>query len=119
MQRLFAEEAIPLARETGFIQRERALNEADFAQAMVFGWLQNAEEKFAGLVQVLGRREVCIAKSGLSQRFTKKAALFMQRLLELLTQEHLQAEAVAVPLLRRFSAVVVEDSSSADRWTPQ
>jgi hypothetical protein len=42
----------------------------------------------------------------------KEAAIFMQRVLERLSEVQLQAEAVDVPLLRRFSAVVVEDSSS-------
>ena len=62
-------------------------------------------------MQILERREVSITASGLSQRFTPQAATFLQRLLERLAQVPLQAEAVEVPLLRRFSAVIVEESS--------
>ena len=36
----------------------------------------------------------------------------MQRLLERLAEVRMQAEAVDVPLLRRFQRVIVEDSSS-------
>lgn len=111
LQQILEEEAVRLAKETGFIERERAFTGADFAQALILGWLQRADERLEGLVQILERREVSITASGLSQRFTPEAATFMQRLLERLTQVPLQAEAVEVPLLRRFSAVIVEDSS--------
>lgn len=32
-----------LGRETGFVQRKRAISGADFVQALVFGWLHNPE----------------------------------------------------------------------------
>jgi hypothetical protein len=86
-------------------------NGADFAQALILGWLQRADERLEGFTQILERREVSISASGLSQRFTEEAAIFMQRLLERLAEVQMQAEEVDVPLLRRFSAVIVEDSS--------
>jgi len=112
LQQILEEEAVRLARETGCIERERAFNGADFAQALILGWLQRADERLDGFVQILERREVSITASGLSQRFSKEAAIFMQRVLERLSEVQLPAEAVDVPLLRRFSAVIVEDSSS-------
>src|SRR5437660_6127884 len=111
LQRVLEEEARQLARETGFIERERALNGADFAQALILGWLQRADERLSGFTQILARRDVSISASGLSQRFTEQAALFMERVLERLSEVQMQVEAVDVPLLRRFSAVRVEDSS--------
>src|SRR5215471_16496467 len=89
LQHILGSEADHLARETGFIQRERAFSGADFAQALIFGWLQRPDERLDGLVQILGRREVAITASGLCQRFTKEAATFLQRMLEQLTQEQL------------------------------
>jgi hypothetical protein len=112
LQQILEKEATALARETGFIQRERAFNGADFAQALILGWLQRPDERVEGFVQILGRREVTITASGLSQRFTQEAARFMQRLLERLAQVHLHAEAVDTAVLRRFHGVIVEDSSS-------
>ena len=111
LQRILEEEARQLARETGFIERERAFNGADFAQALILGWLQRPAERLSGFTQILQRREVSLPASGLSQRFTKEAATFMQRVLERLAEVQMQVEAVDVPLLRRFSAVRVEDSS--------
>lgn len=112
LRQILEEETVPLAKETGFIQRERALTGADFAQALILGWLQRADERLEGFVQILERREVSITASGLSQKFTPDAATFMQQVLERLAQVQMQAEAVDVPLLRRFSAVIVEDSTS-------
>lgn len=38
LQQVFNEEACDLARETGFIKRERTFDGADFAQSMIFAW---------------------------------------------------------------------------------
>ena len=112
LKRILEEEAVWLARETGVIERERAISGADFAQALILGWLQRPDERVEGLVQLLERREVSISASGLSQRFTQAAATFLQQMLQRLSEAQMQAEAVEVPLLRRFGAVLVEDSSS-------
>lgn len=112
LEQILNHEADALARAVGFIQRQRAFSGADFAQALILGWLQQPAERVEGLVQILGRREVTITASGLCQRFTKEAALFLLRLLQRLAAQQFAAEGVEVPVLRRFSAVVVEDSSS-------
>ena len=112
VQRIVGEEADRLARETGFIERERVISGADFVQALILGWLQEPEITLDGLTQVLQRREVSISASGLSQRFTEAAASLLQRVLERLSAQQMQVEAVDIALLRQFSAVVVEDSSS-------
>lgn len=112
LESLLEERANQLARETGFVKRQRAITGAGFAQTLILGHLERPDERIDGLVQVLQRREETITASGLSQRFTEEAADLMERLLEEVTAVPLQAEAVDIPLLRRFTAVVVEDSSS-------
>src|SRR5260370_61149 len=104
LQRILTEEADQLAREVGFMQRERALSGADFVQTLLLGWLQEPEIAYDGLTQVLGRREVSITASGLSQRFTPEAAALLRRVLERLGAEQLQGEAVDIPLLKQFTA---------------
>lgn len=111
LQQIFQEEAAQLARDTGFIQRERNLTGADFAQLLIFGWMQHPESTLGQLAQLAPIRETTISPAGLSQRFTQQAADFLYALLQRVTAEHIQAEAVDVPLLRRFSAVIVEDST--------
>ena len=111
VRQILEEEANVLAKESGFIQRERVLSGADFAQTLIFGWLGEPEITLDGLTQVAGRREVEITASGLCQRFPPQAADFLQRLLERLTQVRLQAEVAPMALLKRLRAVIVEDSS--------
>src|SRR6266852_5834402 len=111
IRRILTAEADQLAREVGFIQRERVLSGADFVQTLLLGWLQEPEIAYDGLTQVLGRRDVSITASGLSQRLTPEAAALLQRVLERLSAEQLEVEAVDLPLLKQFTAVIVEDSS--------
>ena len=112
LERILEKEAEHLARETGFIQREREISGADFVQALIFGWLQEPEITLDGQTQVLQRREVSISASALSQRFTPEAAALLQRVLERLSAEQMQVESVEIALLKQFSAVILEDSSS-------
>ncbi len=111
LTQLLEEEANQLARESGFVQRQRCLSGADFAQTLIFGWLQDPEETLAGFTQIAERRAVTISASGWCQRFTPTAATFLQKLRERFTQARLAAKAAPVALLKRFSAVIVEDSS--------
>lgn len=112
LERILEEQACQLAKEPGFIQRERAFSGADFAQTLIFGWLQTPQETLSGLVQIAGRRQVQISESGLCQRFTPPAAAFMKRLLERLAEVQLESKGVESKLLSQFSEVIVEDSSS-------
>src|SRR2546421_11932919 len=112
IQRIIDEETEQLAREVGFIQREREISGADFVQTLILGWLQEPEITLDGQTQVLERREVSISASGLSQRFTPAAATLLQRVLERLCAEQMQVEPVEIALLKQFSAVILEDSSS-------
>src|SRR5437660_4155703 len=112
IQRIIDEEAEQLAREVGFIQRLRVLSGADCVHSLILGWLQEPEITLDGLTQVLERREVSISASGLSQRFTPEAAALLQRVLERLSAERMQVEPVEIALLKQFSAVILEDSST-------
>lgn len=112
LERILQEEVEQLAREVGFIQRERVLSGADFVQSLILGWLQEPEIALDGLTQVLERREVSITASGLSQRFTQEAATLLHRVLERLSAEQMEVEPVEIALLKQFSAVILEDSST-------
>lgn len=112
LSRIVGEEADELAREVGFIQRERALSGADFVQSLIFGWLQEPEITLDGLTQVLQRREVSISASGLTQRFVPEAASLLQRVLQRLSAEQMEVAPVESALLKQFCAVILEDSSS-------
>ena len=67
LRQILEEEANELAKETGFIQRERRISGADFAQTLIFGWLQDPQVTLDGMTQIAQRREVEITSSGWCQ----------------------------------------------------
>jgi hypothetical protein len=111
-EQVLEKDANRLAREIGFVKRERNLSGADFVQTVVFGWLEKGDSSLERLTQVAQEREVTISAPGISKRFTPQAAILLEKILGRLAQYRMRAEAVEIPLLRRFSAVVLEDSRS-------
>lgn len=112
LQTLFTSTAETLARRTGFVQRQSKMSGALFAQALVFGWLANAQASLENLAQAAAAVGVAISPQGLDQRCTEAAAVFLEDLLGAAVQAVVTADPVAIPLLQRFSAVVVLDCST-------
>jgi hypothetical protein len=111
LRQLLIEDAERLAREMGVVQRHRNLSGADLASILVFGWMQEAALTLDGFSQLAQVRQVCISAPGLSKRFGPAMADWLLELLQRATRLHLRAQTVNLPLLRRFTAVVIEDSS--------
>ncbi len=112
LQTLFTTTADVLARRTGFVQRQSKLSGALFAQALVFGWLATPQASLENLAQAAAAVGVAISPQGLDQRCTEAAAVFLEALLGAAVQAVVAAEPVAIPLLQRFSAVVLLDCST-------
>ncbi len=112
LQTLFTTTADVLARRTGFVQRQSKLSGALFAQALVFGWLATPQASLENLAQAAAAVGVAISPQGLDQRCTEAAAVFLAALLGAAVQAVVAAEPVAIPLLQRFSAVVLLDCST-------
>jgi hypothetical protein len=112
LQTLFTTTADALARRTGFVQRRSKLSGALFAQALVFGWLANAQASLENLAQAAAAVGVAISAQGLDQRCTEGAAVFLEELLGAAVRAVVAAEEVTIPLVQRFSAVVLLDCST-------
>ncbi len=98
---------------TGFTQRQSKLTAARFVQTLVLGWLHQPDASLSQLTQMAARRGVQITPQGLDQRFTPAAADLLQTVLEAAVREvAIQGEPVLIPLLQRFPAVVVQDSTT-------
>jgi hypothetical protein len=108
------EERAPiLARETGCLQRERKFDGADLLQTLVFGWLAHPESSLEQLASTAATRDVLVSDPAIHKRFDEPCAHFLHAVLHELTGAVVQADQeVPTPLLRRFSSVVIEDSSS-------
>ncbi len=105
-------QANQLARQTGFVKRERELSGADFVQGLAFGWLNTPNARLEELTQALSYRDVQITSSGLSQRFTPEAAHFLEAVLQQLVQHTVCVSPAPIELLSRFAAVIIEDSTT-------
>jgi hypothetical protein len=101
-----------LARTTGFIQRQgQKITGANFAQTLFLGLLQDPNASLDALVQFGADVGLDITAQGLDQRFTKRPARFLQALFEVALAQVIVADPVAIPLLERFAAVYLEDST--------
>ena len=113
LQFILEERADELARETGCIKRERKFSGADVVQTLVFGWQQHPDASLEQLASTAEVRDVSVTDTGVHKRFTPECAQFLHQVLEEMTSVVVQAaHDVPVKLLRRFRAVLLEDSSS-------
>jgi hypothetical protein len=111
-QSILEEEVHDIAWETGAVKRQGKLDVATFVQSLIFGFWQDPELRLSGIAQVGARREVYVTESAISQRFTPECASMLRRILQRVAEVRLESEKVAIPLLKQFSAVIVEDSTS-------
>src|SRR5438552_14705213 len=82
LRKLLTQDADVLAKQTGFIQRQRKFSGSSFALSLLFGWLGNPQ---SSIHQLAGRSldfKVNISDQGLDQRFSKGSADFMRKLFE-------------------------------------
>jgi hypothetical protein len=100
------------ARRSGFTQRCSKLSAAAFVQTLVLGWLHQPDASVGQLAQMAANRQVFLSPQGLDQRFTPAAATLLQQVLGAALTQAVTADPAAVPLLARFTAVVLEDSTT-------
>jgi len=122
-QSILEEEVDDIAYETGAVKRKRKIDAATFVQTMIFGFWQDPDLRLSGLAQIGCRREVYVTESAISQRFTPECAMLFLNIMQRLAEVRLESEKVDIALLKQFSAVIVEDSTSitlpaevADVW---
>jgi len=107
LQTLFTTTADQAAKDSGMIQRQRTITGAGFVQTLVFGWLDDPKATLDDLGDELG-----VSKQGLDQRLDARAADCLWRVVTTATQQLFAASPETIPLLRRFSRVVVDDCTS-------
>jgi hypothetical protein len=113
LQWVLEERACVLARETGCIKRQRKFSGADLVQMLVFGFQQHPHASLEELASIAQIRDVSVTDTAVDKRFTPECARLLHAVLEELTSVVVQAaQEVPIRLLRRFSAVILQDSSS-------
>jgi len=110
MREILTTTAAEAGRTTRFVQRISPLKGATFSQTLMFGFLGNPQATLEELTQTAAALGVEISPQALDQHFTAAACLH-QVLLTAIARV-ITAEPVAIPLLQRFTAVYVQDSST-------
>ena len=110
MQDLLTTRADELARQCGFVKRRRKVTGANFAQTVVFTAMADADAPKSRAQAIAAAVGLNASRQALDKRFDARGAEFLRQLLGAAIAE-MVATPVAVPLLRRFTAVEVLDSS--------
>ena len=112
LQTLLIDDADRIGRESGFIQRQRKLSGASFAQTLIFGWQANPQASLAELCQSAWNSGVSISPQGLQERLNSaQANEFLYRLLRQSFDYLVEGEEAGSTLLHRFTSVYLQDSS--------
>jgi len=112
LRKLLVVEANQLAAQAGVIQRQRVFSGASLLQLLVFGWLTHPQAGPSQLARFAGSLGLKLSKQAVEERFTRRTADWLLAVLQRGVQLLVCAEAVSIPLLQRFTAVLVEDGSS-------
>src|SRR5262245_55579279 len=104
LQTLFTTDADQAAQDSGMIQRRRKLTGAQFVQALVFHWLENPTATIEEIIEDLD-----LSQAAFNERFNVRAADCLRRVLEKALNLLFAARPEAIPLLRRFATVSIED----------
>jgi hypothetical protein len=97
---------------TGLIKRVREFTGATFAQTIVLGQMQEGQIGMNDL-SIFGRQVgVNVSAQAIHKRFDSKTVSFFQELLSAALTQVVAADPVAIPLLKRFTEVIVEDSTT-------
>jgi hypothetical protein len=112
IQTLFNENADELAKQTGFIKRQRKFSGSTFAKSLVFGWWANPNSSLSELQQAAKISGVSVTAQAIDYRFTYEASEFMYQLLNKGMENCICADSpVALSILDRFEGVYLDDSS--------
>jgi hypothetical protein len=112
LQNVLGKKADQVARKTKFVQREVKITGSNFAQTLVFGFLDNPKMSYREMAQAAGLSNLEITGQGLEQRFNEASADFMQAVLEnAIAQMVCSASDVDIDLLDRFSKIHIQDGS--------
>jgi hypothetical protein len=104
LQTLFTTDADQAAKDSGMIRRQRKLTGAAFVQALVLHWLEDPKATIEEIIEDLD-----LTEASFNERFDARAADCLRRVLEKALNLTFAARPEAIPLLRRFATVSIED----------
>lgn len=110
VKRLFEHDAVELGRQAGL--RQRTFTFTQLALVLVLGWWKQPEAGPSALARFAGSLGLHIDKQTLDCHFSERTATWLLALLQRAVEQVVCAQAVSVPLLQHFTAVLIEDGST-------
>ena len=107
---LFEHDAVELAKEAGL--RQRTMSFPQLAALLVLGWWKQPQAGSSALARFAGSLGVCVDKQTVACHFTERTATWLLALLQRVVGVMVCTTAVSLPLMRQFSAVLLEDGST-------
>lgn len=111
LQTVFTTTADAAARESGFVKRVRAFTGAQFVHTLLGAYLTSASPTTEDFVDTAASLGISITPQGFAARFTATAAVFLEQILSAALQQLITASPRSIPILERFSAVSIQDST--------
>jgi hypothetical protein len=112
LQALFGTMAEDVARHSPVVLRCRKFTTATLAKTFVFGFLSHPRASDEELAQTAGLFGVHVTTQALEQRFTPRLAAFLEALFREASGRVINAQVALAPILERFPAVYLLDSTS-------
>ena len=112
LQRLFGPCAEEAAEVSGVIVRRRKFTALSLARTFVLGFLQKPSASDEDLAQMAVQCGAAVTPQAVEQRHTPALVRFLEDLFRRGVQVVVEAEKALAPLLERFAAVTLLDSST-------
>jgi hypothetical protein len=112
LQSVFGSEIEEIGRRTGLIRRSRKFTAVLLLKMLVFTLLKSPRPKTKGYVTTAAQLGLTISERAVAKRFTPRLVVFLRRVLERVIQAAVAARPVDTPLLKKFTAVLIGDSTT-------
>jgi Transposase DDE domain len=101
-----------IGRRTGVIQRQRKFSGASLLKTVVLTVLKSPKAQTDDFVATAAQLGVPVTPQAIEKRFTAKLIAFLRAGLEHVLEHAIAADPAAIPLLERFTAVEIGDSTT-------
>lgn len=114
MQTLLTTTAEQVGAEQHFSRRPdlAKFSASTLVQTLVFGWLAHPDATIEQLAQTAARLGVDVSAQAIDQRFTLQTATLLRSVLLRSVEQAIATQPAALPILQRFSAVYLQDSTT-------
>lgn len=112
MQTALGPQLDAIGRDTGVIQRRRKFSGMTLFRTLVLTFMKSPRAATPEFVATAAQVGVRVTPEAVQKRLNDKLIPFLREGLRLVLQQAVRADPVAIPLLRRFTAVEIGDSTT-------